>query len=128
VKPATAAPREVVAARLRQAREIRGLSQREVGMQMGLDKDTASARVSRYESAAMSISLESLFELARALEVPPAYLLASSASMADAVLALGQQPPRQQDQLAEVLVSLSKMEPKARAEFVQRLLPPNTED
>lgn len=95
---------------------------------MGLDKDTASARVSRYESAAMSISLESLFELARALEVPPAYLLASSAGMADAVLALGQQPPRQQEQLAEVLVSLSNMEPNARAEFVQRLLPPNTEE
>ncbi|MBB5668500.1 hypothetical protein FHR65_000009 [Xanthomonas arboricola] len=75
----------------------------------------------------MSISLEALFELAKALEVPPAYLLASTASMADAVLALGQQPPRQQDQLAGVLVSLSKMEPKARAECVRRLLPPDTE-
>lgn len=95
---------------------------------MGLDRDTASARVSRYESAAMSISLESLFELARALEVPPAYLLASTPSMADAVLALGEQPPRQQDQLTEVLVSLSKMEPKARAECVKRLLAPYTED
>ncbi|MCC8496242.1 MULTISPECIES: helix-turn-helix domain-containing protein [Xanthomonas] len=117
----------MVAARLLQARELRGLSQREVGMRMSLDKYTASARLSRYESGAMSISLEALFELAKALEVPPAYLLASTASMADAVLALGQQPPRQQDQLAGVLVSLSKMEPKARAECVRRLLPPDTE-
>lgn len=93
---------------------------------MGLDKDTASARISRYESGAMSISLESLFELAEALEVPPAFLLANTASMADAILALGEQPPRQQDQLTEVLVSLSKMEPKARAECVKRLLPPDT--
>ncbi|WP_345776826.1 helix-turn-helix transcriptional regulator [Stenotrophomonas sp. GbtcB23] len=115
-----------MAARLCQARELRGLSQRDVGVRMGLDKDTASARISRYESGAMSISLEALFEMAKALEVPPAYLLASSTSMADAVLALGQQPPRQQDQLAEVLVSLSRMEPKARAECIQRLLPPNT--
>jgi len=95
---------------------------------MSLDKDTASARISRYESAAMSISLESLFELAEALEVPPAFLLASTPSMADAILALGEQPPRQQDQLAELVVSLSKMEPKARVEWVQRLLPPDTED
>lgn len=93
---------------------------------MGLDKDTASARISRYESGAMSISLEALFEMARALEVPPAYLLASTASMANAILALGEQSPRQQDQLTEVLVSLSKMEPKARAECVKRLLPPDT--
>ncbi|UKE63345.1 helix-turn-helix domain-containing protein [Xanthomonas translucens pv. poae] len=128
MKPATAAPREVVAARLRQAREIRGLSQREVGMQMGLDKDTASARISRYESGAMSISLESLFELAKALEVPPAFLLASTPGMADAILALGEQSQSRQDQLAKVLVSLSKMEPKARAEWVHSLLPPNSQD
>lgn len=89
---------------------------------MGLDKDTASARISRYESGAMSISLEALFEMARALEVPPAYLLASSASMADAVLALGQQPPRQQDQLAKVLGKLAKLPPKDRDRLVGKLL------
>ncbi|EKT4070750.1 helix-turn-helix transcriptional regulator [Stenotrophomonas maltophilia] len=116
--PATPAPRDVVAARLCQARELRGLSQREVGVRMGLDKDTASARVSRYESAAMSISLESLFELARALEVPPAYLLASTASMADAVLALGEQQPRQQDQLSKALVALTNLPPKDREQLI----------
>ncbi|MBW8375981.1 MAG: helix-turn-helix domain-containing protein [Stenotrophomonas sp.] len=128
MKPATPAPRDVVAARLRQAREIRGMSQREVGVRMGLDKITASARISRYESTAMSISLEALFELAEALEVPPAFLLASSAGMADAILALGEQTQGQQDQLAKVLVSLSQMEPKARAEWVQSLMPPNSQD
>ena len=49
-----------------------------------MDKDTASARISRYESESMAISLESLFELAQALDVPPAYLLASSPAMANA--------------------------------------------
>ncbi|MFA8629805.1 helix-turn-helix domain-containing protein [Xanthomonas campestris pv. campestris] len=123
MKPATPAPREIVAARLRQARERRGLSQREVGMRMGLDKDTASARISRYESGAMSISLEALFEMAEALEVPPAFLLAGTPGMADAILALGEQNHSQQEQLAKVLVALSKLEPKVRAEFVQQLLP-----
>lgn len=94
---------------------------------MGLDKITASARVSRYESGAMSISLESLFELAKALEVPPAFLLASSSGMADAILALGEQSQSKQDQLAKVLVSLSKMEPKARAAWVEQLLLPGSD-
>ncbi|MEB1502708.1 MULTISPECIES: helix-turn-helix domain-containing protein [Xanthomonas] len=128
VKPATPAPREIVAARLRQARERRGLSQREVGMRMGLDKDTASARISRYESGAMSISLEALFEMAEALEVPPAFLLAGTPGMADAILALGEQSHTQQDQLAKVLVALSKLEPKVRAARVQKLLMPNADE
>ncbi|MGW8341292.1 helix-turn-helix domain-containing protein [Xanthomonas axonopodis pv. khayae] len=90
-------------------------------MRMGLDKDTASARISRYESGAMSISLEALFEMAEALEVPPAFLLASTPGMADAIMALGEQSHTQQDQLAKVLVALSKLEPKVRAARVQKL-------
>ncbi|KTF36579.1 helix-turn-helix domain-containing protein [Xanthomonas vesicatoria] len=122
MKSATPAPREIVAARLRQARERRGLSQREVGMRMGLDKDTASARISRYESGAMSISLEALFEMAEALEVPPAFLLASSPGMADAIMALGEQSHSQQEQLAKVLASLTKLQSKERDQLVAQLL------
>lgn len=88
---------------------------------MGLDKDTASARISRYESASMSISLEALFELAEALEVPPAFLLASTPGMADAILALGDQSDRQQDQLAKVLVELIKLQPRERDQLIERL-------
>ncbi|RJU10267.1 XRE family transcriptional regulator [Xanthomonas campestris] len=122
MKPATPAPRDVVAARLRQAREQRGLSQREVGMRMGLDKDTASARISRYESGAMSISLEALFEMAEALEVPPAFLLASSPGMADAILALGEQTDQQQAQLAKVVEALTKLKSQTRDDFFVKLL------
>jgi len=91
-------------------------------MQMGLDKDTASARISRYESGAMSISLESLFELAKALDVPPAFLLASSPGMADAILALGEQPQSQQDQLAQLLTALTKVPQPAREGIIRTLL------
>lgn len=118
------APRAVVAARLRQARVLRGLSQREVGVRMGMDKDTASARISRYESEGMSISLEALFELAQALEVPPAYLLATSPAMADAILALGEQSAAQQERLAELLSSLGELSEKKRNTLIEQLLPP----
>ena len=89
---------------------------------MGLDKIAASARISRYESGAMSISLEALFELAEALEVPPAFLLASSPSMAGAILALNGESQDQQDHLAQVLTQLTKVPLPAREELIRRLL------
>ncbi|WP_133951941.1 helix-turn-helix domain-containing protein [Rhodanobacter sp. TND4FH1] len=119
---APSAPRGVVAARLRQARQLRGFSQREVGVRMGLDKDTASARISRYESEAMAVSLDSLFELARALDVPPAYLLATTQAMADAILFLGSQSETQQVKLAEALAALVKLPVGQRKAFAEKLL------
>lgn len=121
MSPAPPLPRAVVAARLRQARQLRGYSQREVGVRMGLDKDTASARISRYESESMAISLDSLFQLAEALNVPPAYLLASSPAMANAILALGEHSEAQQVRLAEVLEKLSELPPKKRNVLIEQL-------
>ncbi len=74
---------------------------------MGLDKDTASARISRYESESMAVSLESLFILAEALEVPPAYLLANTPVMADAILRLGTMSEAQLAHLLGALTTLS---------------------
>lgn len=88
----------------------------------------SAARIFRYEPEAMSMSLEAFFEMAEALEVPPAFLLASSPGMADAISALGEQSDLQQDQLAKVLVALSKLEPKVRAAHVQKLLMPNADE
>lgn len=112
----------MVAARLRQIRQLRGLSQRDVGIRMGLDKDTASARISRYESEAMTVSLESLFALAQALDVPPAYLLADTPAMADAILALGTESATQQTRLAEAVAALVAMPVGQRKALLERLL------
>lgn len=116
------APRSVVAARLRQARQLRGLSQREAGVRMGLDKDTASARISRYESESMAISLESLFELARALDVPTAYLLAATPAMADAILSLGSESEPQQEALATVLDALTRLPASQRKALAKSIV------
>ncbi|WP_343368509.1 helix-turn-helix transcriptional regulator [Stenotrophomonas maltophilia] len=124
---APSAPRTIVAARLRQARELRGLSQREVGVRMELDKDTASARISRYESGSMSISLEALFKLAEALEVPPAYLVATTPSMSEAILALSMESVSQQSRLADMLNALVKLPTQEREAFA-KLLEAKTKD
>ena len=98
-------PRALFAARLIQARQLRGLSQRALGDRMGLGKDTGSTRINRYESQASAIGFDSLETLAQVLKVPPAYLLAESAPMADAILALSEQP-----ELARVAALLQAMQ------------------
>lgn len=89
---------------------------------MGLDKDTASARISRYESESMAISLESLFSLADALQVPAAYLLASSAAMADAILLIGDESEVQQARLAQALAALASLPPVRRKALLEDIL------
>ncbi len=88
---------------------------------MGLDKDTASARISRYESESMTVSLEALFELAQALDVPPAYLLATTPAMADAILTLGVQSEGQQVKLSLALKELAVLPPGKRKQAIDRL-------
>lgn len=94
---------------------------------MELDKDTASARISRYESGSMSISLEALFKLAEALEVPPAYLVATTPSMSEAILALSMESVSQQSRLADMLNALVKLPTQEREAFA-KLLEAKTKD
>ncbi len=89
---------------------------------MGLDKDTASARISRYESESMAISLESLFSLADALQVPAAYLLASSAAMADAILLIGDESEVQQARLAQALAAFASLPAARRKALLEEIL------
>lgn len=89
---------------------------------MGLDKDTASARISRYESESMAVSLESLFSLADALQVPAAYLLASSAAMADAILLFGDESEAQQARLTQALTVLTSLPAARRKELLEEIL------
>ena len=100
-------PRALFAARLIQARQLRGLSQRALGDRMGLGKAKGSTRINRYEQQTSATSFDSLGELAEALQVPPAYLLADNATMAEAILELGQATESQQAQLVRVLQGLS---------------------
>ena len=99
--------RALFAARLAQARQLRDLSQRALGDRMGLGKQKGSSRINRYEHQVTAIGFDNLEALAKILEVPPAYLLADNATMADAILALSQARPRHQEQLKQVLAVLS---------------------
>lgn len=99
--------RALFAARLVQARQLRGLSQRALGDRMGLGKEKGSSRINRYEHQVTAIGFDNLEKLAEVLDVPVAYLLADSAPMADAILELGKANQRQQANLALAVKGLT---------------------
>ena len=98
--------RALFAARLVQARQLRGLSQRALGDRMGLGKDKGSSRINRYEHQVTAIGFDNLDKLAEVLDVPVAYLLADDAAMADAILALSEADESQRDVLATLIPAL----------------------
>ncbi len=99
-----ASPRSLFAARLKQARELRGIaSQRALGVLMGLDKKLASSRVNRYETEVSGIDLDGLGRLAGVLGVPMAYLVAEDEATAAVVLALSKLTASQRAALAKKL-------------------------
>lgn len=91
------------AARLIQARQMRGFSQRSLGDKMGMGKERGAVRINRYEHQVTAIGFESLETMAEVLEVPASYLLAESARMADAILALSHADEAQLNVLADLI-------------------------
>ena len=119
-------PRALFAARLIQARQLRGLSQRALGDRMGLGKEKGSSRINRYEHQVTAIGFDNLETLAQVLEVPVAYLLADNAAMADAILALSQADEPQRDALATLIPALVQ-DPTLLSKLVKLLQLPKRE-
>ncbi|HIE3894098.1 TPA: helix-turn-helix domain-containing protein [Stenotrophomonas maltophilia] len=93
------------AARLKQARELRGIaSQRALGVLMGLDKKLASSRVNRYETEVSGIDLDGLGRLAEVLGLPMAYLVAEDEVIADAILALSRMSRKERVRALQALI------------------------
>jgi transcriptional regulator with XRE-family HTH domain len=73
--------------RLKEARLRIGLSQKDVGIEAGLDPFVASARINRYEVGVHEPDLSTISRLAQALGVPAAYLFAEDDRLARLILA-----------------------------------------
>lgn len=95
--------RDVFARRLRATRMEAGLSQRELGRRIGLLEEVVSSRVARYELGTSEPDFETVSRLAKALDVPMAYLLADSEAIADVILAASRLSIEQQREVATAL-------------------------
>ncbi|MCD9031145.1 helix-turn-helix domain-containing protein [Luteimonas sp. Y-2-2-4F] len=85
----------VYSRRLREARLARGLSQRSLGIEAGLDHFVASTRVNRYETGVHQPDLQTLQRLAGVLGLPVAYFYAEDDDLARMIAAFPPPaPPR----------------------------------
>lgn len=85
--------------RLKDMRQHRQLSQKELGILAGLDRFVASARINRYEQGVHEPDLAMIARLAAALDVPSAYLFADDERLARLILAFNQLTSAEKDRL-----------------------------
>jgi transcriptional regulator with XRE-family HTH domain len=91
--------------RLKQARVLRQLSQKELGIRAGLDQFVASTRINRYELGVHEPDMATIERLAEALSVPTAYLFAEDDRWARLILAFDQMSGSEKDQVLKALES-----------------------
>ncbi|ASY75169.1 helix-turn-helix domain-containing protein [Pectobacterium polaris] len=78
--------RDIFSQRLKDARLLRGLSQKGLGIAAGIDEFVASARINRYEKGVHEANLVTASRLAEALDVPLAYFYATDDNLARMIL------------------------------------------
>ena len=101
--PQKLTPLAVLPRRLKEARNRKGLSQRELGIAAGLDRFVASSRINRYEKGVQHPDPVTVQRVADALGVPAAYLLASDDKLARLILAFNSLPAKAQERVVSEL-------------------------
>jgi len=71
--------------RLKEARLAKGLSQKALGIAVGMDEFSASPRMNHYERGRHAPDFSTLCQMARLLEVPTAYFYAEDDWLAEAI-------------------------------------------
>lgn len=88
--PRTKPPSNLFGKRLREARLRAGIPQDQLGVAVGLDETTASARMSRYETGVHEPPVDIANRIAQVLGVPSSYLYCEDDDLAEVILAWGQ--------------------------------------
>ena len=94
---------EVWAKRLKEARLAAGISQKQLGIQAGLDPSVASTRINRYELGIHKADYVIAQKLANVLGVPVAYLYADEDDVAQLIRAFGQMNKGQRGRILGLL-------------------------
>lgn len=87
--------------RLKTAREMKQRSQKQLGIDAGLDPNVASARINRYELGVHQPDMETVEKLAKALHVPASYLFAGDERLARMILAFDKLSAAEKDRLLD---------------------------
>ena len=95
----------IFAMRLKQARAMRGLSQRALGALVDEDKskDKGAVRINRYEQQVNRADMDTAAAMAKAMDVPLAFLFADTDELAELILAYSSMSPTERSALLEQL-------------------------
>ncbi|WP_414491269.1 MULTISPECIES: helix-turn-helix domain-containing protein [Stenotrophomonas maltophilia group] len=101
--PNARSAREIFALRMKKLRRDLGISQKTLGVAMGLPEDVAGVRINRYERAVHDCDTETAQKMAKALGVSLAYLYAETDELAELIKEFSVLPEKEQQSiLAEV--------------------------
>jgi len=81
-----------------------GIPQDKLGVMVGLDEHTASARISRYEAGIHEPPIKTARQLADALQVPLGYLYCDDDKLANIILAASQLNDTDRDNLLALIL------------------------
>lgn len=76
----------IVAKRLKEARLRAGISQKQLGIQAGIDEFSASARINQYERDKHMPDLQTLARLAAVLKTPVPYFYCQDPELAEVIV------------------------------------------
>jgi transcriptional regulator with XRE-family HTH domain len=91
--------------RLKQARKAKGISQKQLGIQLGMEPGTASARMNHYEKGKHTPDYKTLKAMADELGVPVAYFFCESASTAQLLCLLEKMTEEDKKELVEQILN-----------------------
>ncbi len=92
--------------RLKAVRLKMQLTQRQLGVCLGMDENTASARMNQYEKGKHSPDYQTMQRLAKVLGVPVAYFYCDDDLLAELLCAIAQQSRAEQERLLKQLSDL----------------------
>ncbi|MCC5054054.1 helix-turn-helix transcriptional regulator [Xanthomonas campestris pv. campestris] len=104
--------RVVFAARMKKRRKTLRLSQKALGVLMGLPEDVAAVRINRYERAVHECDSETAQKMADALGVSLTYLYAETEELAELIQEFMQLPTKDQHALLADIKSRSQLSRK----------------
>lgn len=101
--PRDSKPGSAFGQRLKEARAAKRISQKTLGIRVGLDEFVASTRINRYERGVHPPDGKTAAMLAKALGVPRAYLYAENDRMARVILAFDALNAADQESVLKVI-------------------------
>ncbi|MCK8121482.1 helix-turn-helix transcriptional regulator [Pseudoalteromonas sp. 2CM32C] len=85
--------------RLKSARKAAGLTQQQLGMALGMEPNTASARMNQYEKGKHAPDFLTMKRIAKELDVPVAYFYCEEDVLSELICVLGRLSSTDQKEL-----------------------------